>query len=134
MPQLWSCSRTPVSQLTSQVEDAAGQDLVPGIVADALPAADDVVAIGDGAEKTGNLGGIVLQVGVEGQDHVAAGRVEAGGQGRRLAEVAAKADAVHLRYLAARLAISRHEPSRLPSSTKMTSMSRLAGGPSRRSR
>ena len=87
-------------------------------------------------EEARNLGGIVLQVGVERHDDVAAGRGEAGRQRGRLAEVAAKADAVDtLACCRASSAMTSHEPSVLPSSTKTTSTSRSPGGaPSPRSR
>ena len=43
-------------------------------------------------EEAGDLGGVVLEVGVEGEDDVASGGLEAGGEGGGLAEVAAEAD------------------------------------------
>ena len=86
-------------------------------MAHALPAADHVVDAGqivvgrlrrragvrrpalERREEARDLGGIVLQVGVEGQDAVALRGVEAGRQRRRLAEVAAEADAVDVGML-----------------------------------
>ena len=53
------------------VEHAAGQDLVPGIVAHALPAADHVESFFHFGQKARDFGGVVLQVGVEGQHQVA---------------------------------------------------------------
>ena len=50
-----------------------------------------------------DLGGIVLEVGVEGHDDVAPGSGEPCGQCGRLAEVAAKTDAMDLRELAGQL-------------------------------
>jgi len=43
-------------------------------------------------QQAGNVGGVVLQVGVEGDDDVVAGGVDAGGHGGGLAEIAAEAD------------------------------------------
>ena len=48
-------------------------------------------------QEAGNLARVVLQVGVERHHQLAARGLEAGRQGRRLAEVAAKADAAHAR-------------------------------------
>src|SRR4051812_30398076 len=79
------------------VEDPAGADLVPGIVAGALPTADHVAAGVQGRQETRNLVRIVLQVGVHRKDDVAAGRAEASREGRRLAEVPAKAQAMDIR-------------------------------------
>src|SRR5262249_5948140 len=85
-----------------QVENSTGPDLVPGIVAHALPAADHVKYTGPAfirtcllvslsrchlvscplqrGQKTRYLGRIVLQVCVEGHDQVTLGRMEAGCQ------------------------------------------------------
>ena len=79
------------------VEDPRRQDLVPGIVADLLPAADDVEIVFHGGQEPRDLVRIVLQVGVERHDHLAADQGEAGAQGGRLAEVAAEANAADLR-------------------------------------
>ena len=48
-------------------------------------------------QEAGDLAGIVLEIGVQGHDQLAAGLGEAGAQGGRLAEVAAKADAADVR-------------------------------------
>src|SRR5262249_14299113 len=77
------------------VEDLARPDLVPGVVADLLPAADHVEAAVQGGEEAGDLLRVVLQVGVEGEDDVAAGGPEAGRERGGLAEVAPEADALH---------------------------------------
>ena len=74
-----------------------GQDLVPRIVADLLPAADAVEPFVDLGQEAGDLARVVLQVGVERDDQVAAGGVEAGREGGRLAEIAAEADAADAR-------------------------------------
>src|SRR5262249_15486995 len=81
------------------VEDPARQHLVPRIITFALPTADDVVLGGEGIQKAGDLGRVILQVGVHGEDGIAASVGETGGEGGRLAEVAAKADAAHARVV-----------------------------------
>ena len=73
-----------------RVENSARQDLVEGVVAHLLPAADDILAGRQGREEAGDFGGVVLQVGVEGEDHVAGRALEAGLQCGGLAEVAAE--------------------------------------------
>src|SRR6516164_3400977 len=60
------------------VEDSAGKDLVPRIVADLLPAADHVLAQGEGVQKAWNLGRVVLQVCIEREDDIAVSSVKAG--------------------------------------------------------
>src|SRR5262249_45369438 len=45
------------------VKHAAGPDLVPGIVPPPLPAADHVLALGQGRQEARDLRGIVLEVG-----------------------------------------------------------------------
>src|SRR5580658_11184650 len=54
------------------------------------PSADDVVALFELGEEARNLAGVVLQVAVHGDDELAGGVVEAGGERRGLPEVAAK--------------------------------------------
>src|SRR5262249_1394295 len=73
------------------VEDTAGPNLVPGIVTDAFPATDNIQATVQCREESLDFFRIVLEVGVQRQNDVAAGGVEAGGQGRRLAEIPTKA-------------------------------------------
>ena len=112
-----------------------GQTLCQGSCRDLLPAADHVEALGQGRQEARDLVRVVLQVGVEGEDDLAAGGAEAGRQRGRLAEVAAEADAVDARVAPGQLGMTSQEPSRLPSSTKMTSRSRPAcAGDRRRSR
>ena len=53
------------------VEDAAGIDLVPGVVPGLLPAADHVIALVELCEEQGDLGRVVLKVAVEREDQVA---------------------------------------------------------------
>ena len=79
------------------VEDAAGIDLVPGIVAGLLPAADHVVSLFELGQEARNLGRVVLKIAVEREDQVAPGGLERGREGRRLAEVAPKPDRPHSR-------------------------------------
>jgi hypothetical protein len=47
----------------------------------ALPARDDVVALVELRQQARDLGGVVLEVGVDRDDRLTNGRVEAGGQG-----------------------------------------------------
>ncbi len=56
------------------------------------PAADDVVALFELGEEVGDLVGIVLEIAVHGEDEVALGVIEAGGEGGGLTEVAAQLD------------------------------------------
>ena len=56
------------------------------------PAVDHVVPLVQFGQQPGDVGRVVLAVGVEGDDDPAAGMVEAGGEGCRLAVVAAEAD------------------------------------------
>src|SRR5260370_29178424 len=56
------------------------------------PAADEVVPFFELGEEVGDLVGIVLEIAVHGEDEVALGVVEAGGEGGGLAEVAAELD------------------------------------------
>ena len=79
------------------VEDARRADLVPRIVADLLPAADAVEAAVDLGQEAGDFARIVLQVGIERDDQFARGRVKTGRESRRLAEIAAEANAAHAR-------------------------------------
>ncbi len=69
--------------------DAAENEVVAALRA---PAADDVVAFFELGEEVGDLVGVVLEVAVHGEDVVALGVVEAGGEGGGLAEVAAELD------------------------------------------
>ncbi len=56
------------------------------------PAGDDVVAFVDFGDELGELVGVVLEVAIHGNDDVAAGVIEAGGECGGLAEVAAEVD------------------------------------------
>src|SRR5216684_2835361 len=80
-------------ELTHQiVKHAAGQDLVPGIVANSLPATNDIQALLQRDQKERDSLGIVLQIAIEGDDGIAANFAEAGRQSRGLAKVPAKAN------------------------------------------
>jgi hypothetical protein len=69
--------------------DAAEDEIVGTVGA---PAADDVVAFFEACNEVGDLVGIVLEVAVHGDEHVALGVVEASGERGGLAEVAAELD------------------------------------------
>ena len=56
------------------------------------PAVDDIVALIQLGQQGRDVGRVVLAVGVEGNDDRAAGVVETGGEGGRLAVVAPEAD------------------------------------------
>ena len=79
------------------VENPAGINLVPGIVARLLPAADHIVSLFELGEKAGNLGRVVLEIAVERENQFAPARLEPRREGRRLAKVAAKPDRPHPR-------------------------------------
>ena len=72
--------------------NAAQPEIIDTILA---PAADDVVALGNFLEEQRDVGGIVLQVAVHGDDVFAAGMVEAGSKAGGLAKVAAQLDHGH---------------------------------------
>ena len=69
------------------------------VVAPRLPAGDEVEAFVELGEELRDLGGVVLEVGVDGHDDVAASLEEAGLQRRRLAEVPAEVDDDDVRQL-----------------------------------
>ena len=78
------------------VGDAGWNTPHPEIVdADFAPSADDVVAGGNLFQEQRNVGGIVLQVAIHGDDVLAAGMIETCGQAGGLAEVAAQFDDRH---------------------------------------
>src|SRR5262245_8410934 len=81
------------------IENAARQHLMPGIVADAFPAADHVGSLVHCLEKAWDFLRVVLQVGVKSHDDLAARSLKARRECRGLAEVAAEADAAHARIL-----------------------------------
>ena len=55
----------------------------------------EIVALGEFVEHHGNVGRIVLQIGVEHNDHVAGGQMNSGVEGGRLPEVAAEVHDLH---------------------------------------
>jgi len=63
-------------------DDAAAERIAPVL----LPAGDEVIALVELREEVRDLGGVVLEVGVDRHDHVAGGDLEAGCQRRDLAE------------------------------------------------
>ncbi len=69
--------------------DAANPEIID---AASPPAGDDIVALIDFPEETGNFLRGVLKIGVHGDDDFSASGVETGGQGGRLAEIPAKDD------------------------------------------
>ena len=82
------------AQLGHQPVRHAGGDAAHPEIIDAhlAPAADDVVAGGNLFQKQRDVGGIVLQIAIHGDDVLAPGMVETGGQSGGLAEVAAELD------------------------------------------
>jgi hypothetical protein len=71
-----------------------GQRLVLAVLP---PAADHVIALRQPVHEHGDIRGVVLQVCIQGHDHLAPGMAEARGHGRGLAEVPAKPDDPHER-------------------------------------
>lgn len=78
--------------------DARGDPAQPGVLAIHADAADHVETV-KMVEKPRDVGRIVLQIGVEGDDDAAGCRAEARGQGRRLARVVPQANDPHRRIL-----------------------------------
>jgi hypothetical protein len=74
------------------VEDLRRDTPGERVAAPCLPAADQVEPLVQLREQARNLGRVVLEVGVDGDDDVAVGVCEAGRERRRLAEVLAQAD------------------------------------------
>src|SRR5215470_15273016 len=68
------------------------------------PAADDVVSLGNLFEKNWNVGGIVLQIAVHGDDVLAARMIEPGCKPSGLPEIPAKAHYCHAAVHACNLA------------------------------
>ena len=81
------------------VEDARRQRLAAWIAALLLPARHHVVALGHLGEQLGDLGGLVLQVGVHGNHDLAATPLEGRDEPRRLAIVAPEPDHTHARVV-----------------------------------
>ena len=94
----------PVSQLTIQLKTRLGSTLCQGSCRAPLPAADDVDLPSSVREEPGNLGRVVLEVAVEGEDDLAAAGRETRGERRRLAEVPPEADAPDPRILGGKFA------------------------------
>src|ERR1700693_1637476 len=77
------------AQLGHQPVGAARRKATQPEIVDAIlaPAADDVVTLGNFLEEQRNVGGIVLQVAVHGDDVFAAGMVEAGSEAGGLSKI-----------------------------------------------
>ena len=73
------------------VEDREGQLCAKG--RPHWPTADAVEPLVHLGQKTRDLAGVVLQIGIKRYDEFAAGRFEAGGKSRCLAKIATEADA-----------------------------------------
>ena len=120
-PQFTSCSRTPeitpVVQLKTRENDAPQER----VVAPGLPAGDEVEALVELREELRDLGRVVLQVGVDRHDDLAARLEEAGLERRGLPEVAAQVDHDDIRQLIVQSGSTDMLPSVEPSSTKTTS-------------
>jgi 4-amino-4-deoxy-L-arabinose transferase-like glycosyltransferase len=82
------------SPVADSVGDAGRNSPHPGIATVGAHAADDVVDV-QALEQTGDVGRIVLEICVEGDDDAAAGEAEAGLERRRLTGVAPLADHAH---------------------------------------
>src|SRR5258708_39631924 len=80
------------AQLGHEPVGAAGRKAAqPEIVYAVLaPSADDVIPLGDFFQENRNVGGIVLQIAVHGDDVFAAGVIQSGGWTCRLAKGAAQ--------------------------------------------
>ena len=86
------------------VGDSRGQGAQQkAVFSRAAPAADDVEAVVEGFQQAGNIGGIVLQIGVERDDDGAPSLVKAGGKRCRLPVVPRKAQDLYLAALLRRL-------------------------------
>ena len=84
--------RNANDQRGNPVVQARGNTPIGLILPRRAPSADDVVAGGDRFEQPRDLLGRILQVGVEGDDHLAAAFAEPGEQGGMLAEIAGQLD------------------------------------------
>ena len=79
------------------VGEPRGDPLGDRVAAVLAPSADHVVSLVELGDEPRDVGGIVLQVAVGRDDDLAAGVVEAGGEGGGLAEVPAQAQDAHPR-------------------------------------
>ena len=82
-------------QAHDRVEEGRREPLAERIVERVLPAADEIDAIPQVREETGDLNRHVLEIGVQRNDRVTGSRVEPGRQRRGLAEVAPELDDLH---------------------------------------
>ena len=90
MPQLWSCSFTPVNALTIQLNTREGNTLCQGSCRTFFQPLKTSRFFSISARKSRDFVGIVLEVGVEGHHQFAARLGKARTQGRGLAKVAAE--------------------------------------------
>ena len=115
--------QTTAGQATDHpVENPARIDLVPGVVARFFPSANHVVTtplkLG---QKPRDLGWIVLQIAVEREHEVPASYAKGSRERGGLAEVAPKRIALTRESRSVSILRTAHDPSWLPSSTKMNS-------------
>ena len=79
-----------------RVEDPREHPAAERVPPTRLPARDEVEALVELGEQARDLGGIVLEVAVDRDDHVALRLREAGGERGRLAEVSSQPDDDHV--------------------------------------
>ena len=106
------------------VEQPGRPGLGPRVLTLLLPARYQVEAVLEAGEELRHLGGIVLEVGVQGDDDVSLRLAEAHGQGGGLAEVASELQAADPGSSSRSFSTRSKDPSRLPSSTKRISYGR----------
>src|SRR5260370_14631372 len=96
-------------ELTHQIiKHSTRPDLVPGIVANSLPATNDIQALLQRDQNERHSLRIVLQIAIEGDDGIAANFAEAGRQSRGTAKVPAKANPMNT------LIVRRQFPDHVP--------------------
>src|SRR5271157_3720154 len=85
------------AQLSHQPVGAARRDPAQPEIVDAIlaPSADDVVALSNFFEEQRNVGGIVLQIAIHGDDVLSASMVESSSEASSLAEITAQFDHGH---------------------------------------
>src|SRR5499426_740119 len=87
-------SRRARHQLVRDPRRKRSQETVLAVL---TPAADHVVTFFELRQKSRDVFRLMLQIAVHGDDHVAFGVIESGGQRRGLAEISAQSDACHAR-------------------------------------
>ena len=83
------------------VVDARGENLVPGIAPGLFPPDNDIAAFLEFLEEGGDFLGVVLKIGVHGEDQLARNAFKARGKRDRLAEIAPEPDDFDLGVLRA---------------------------------